>query len=71
MIPDDPLPPMRPSGIRLGTPAATSRGMKESEMRQIADWIVQALRLPDDEDFHAKLGAEVNAFCSQFPVPGI
>ena len=71
MIPDDPLPPMRPSGIRLGTPAATSRGMKESEMRQIADWIVQALRRPDDDDFHAKLGAEVNAFCSQFPVPGI
>src|SRR5690606_16882785 len=43
VIPDDPNPPLRPSGIRLGTPAATTRGMREEEMRRLAAWIVEAL----------------------------
>lgn len=71
IIPDDPNPPLRPSGIRLGTPAATTRGMKEDEMRRIAGWIVKALRNYQDEALLAGLRAEVEGFCSQYPVPGI
>ena len=49
MIPDDPNPPLKPSGIRLGTPAATTRGMREDEMKQLAGWIVRALRAHEDK----------------------
>jgi glycine hydroxymethyltransferase len=48
IIPDDPRPPLRPTGLRIGTPAATTRGMKEPDMRQLASWMVFALRAPDD-----------------------
>ena len=47
IIPDDPNPPLRPSGIRLGTPAATTRGMKEPEMKQLGQWIAKALKSPE------------------------
>jgi glycine hydroxymethyltransferase len=71
VIPDDPNPPLRPSGIRLGTPAATTRGMKEGEMKQLAQWIVRALGVHGDERALASLRQDVERFCSHFPVPGI
>ena len=62
--------PPRPSGIRLGTPAATARGMGESEMNQLADWMIRALKAADDKDALAEIKGEVHALCEQFPVPG-
>ena len=71
VIPDDSNPPLKPSGIRLGTPAATTRGMKEKEMEQIGKWIVGALKNYQDEDYLANLKKEVEELFSKFPVPGI
>ncbi len=71
IIPDDPNPPLRPSGIRLGTPAATARGMTEADMRELGGWIVKALRAHGDTAALAGLRREVEAFCGRFPVPGI
>ncbi|MEJ1968351.1 MAG: hypothetical protein WDN03_06900 [Rhizomicrobium sp.] len=63
VIPDDPRPPLRPSGIRLGTPACTTRGMDEADMRAIARWMVQTLRAPDDAAATAKTHAAVREMC--------
>ena len=71
VIPDDPNPPLRPSGIRLGTPAATTRGMGKEEMARLGGWILQALRRHDDATALARLKGEVEATCLKFPVPGI
>lgn len=71
VIPDDPNPPARPSGIRLGTPAATTRGMKEKEMEQIGDWIVKALKNYKDKKYLEELKKEIEALFLKFPVPGI
>jgi glycine hydroxymethyltransferase len=71
IIPDDPNPPLRPSGIRIGTPAATSRGMKEQDMVKLGGWITRALAEREDESALSTLRREVEAFCSEFPVPGI
>lgn len=71
VIPDDPNPPLKPSGIRLGTPCATTRGMKEEEMKKIGNWMLEALKNHSDEAKMAELKAAVEAFCSQYPVPGI
>jgi len=71
IIPDDPRPPLRPSGIRLGTPACTTRGMDEDDMRAMASWIVQALREPDDPGVTSRLRTEVMALCRRHPVPGV
>lgn len=71
VIPDDPNPPLRPSGIRIGTPAATTRGMGPAEMDRLADWIHQALTEREDEGKLAALREQVERFCSGFPVPGI
>lgn len=68
-IADDPLPPFRPSGIRLGTPAITSRGMKEEHMEQIAEWMLQAITHRDDTAALDALTEEVKAFALQFPLP--
>ena len=70
-IPDDPRPPFDPSGIRFGTPAITTRGMKEDDMRLIARWIVDAVKNRADEARLKKMHAEVTEFCEKFPVPGI
>jgi glycine hydroxymethyltransferase len=71
VIPDDPNPPLRPSGIRLGTPAATTRGMDPADMERLAGWMVAALRRRDDAAHLARLRREVEAFCGRFPVPGL
>ena len=65
------LTPLRPSGIRIGTPAATSRGMRESDMECLGAWIDQCLRAPDDKACLQKVKKEVVDFCLQFPVPGL
>jgi glycine hydroxymethyltransferase len=71
IIPDDPNPPLRPSGIRIGTPAATSRGMKEGDMAKLGAWIARALAEREDTGALTGLREEVEAFCRGFPVPGI
>lgn len=68
MIPYDPRPAMDPSGIRLGTPALTTRGMKEAEMKQIAAWISQALRKHDDAAELARIRHEVQELTAQYPL---
>jgi glycine hydroxymethyltransferase len=68
-VPDDTLPPFRPSGIRLGTPAATTRGLKEEHMVQIADWMKRAIDARDDETVLDSLRAQVCSFMAGFPLP--
>ena len=67
-IPYDTNPPMKPSGIRIGTPALTTRGMREEEMRLIATWIVNALEHRNDPNELDKIRAEVAALAEQFPL---
>jgi glycine hydroxymethyltransferase len=69
VIPDDPLPPFRPSGIRLGTPAITTRGLKETDMEQIAEWMLQAINSRADEDKLTLLKNQVTEFSLRFPLP--
>lgn len=68
-IPNDTLPPFRPSGIRLGTPALTTRGLKETDMVTLADWMKQAVMAHDDDAKLASLREAVKAFALQFPLP--
>jgi len=70
-VPYDPRKPFSPSGIRLGTPSVTSRGMKEAEMRRIAAWMDQVIAHIDDEAAIARVSGEVREFCRAFPAPGI
>jgi len=71
IIPDDPNPPMKPSGIRLGTPAATTRGMKEDDMKKLGTWVTEALKNYQSDSKLEEIKKEVEEFCIKFPVPGI
>lgn len=69
-IPYDPRKPMIASGLRLGSPAVTSRGFGPAEMEQVAEWIALVLRNADDEELKARVAGEVHELCAAFPVPG-
>jgi glycine hydroxymethyltransferase len=70
-IPFDPLPPNTASGIRLGTPATTSRGFGEDEMRRVGRIIIEAIRSRDDDATQRRLAGEVAEIVARFPVPGL
>lgn len=70
-IPNDPNPPMNPSGVRFGTPAATTRGLKETDMKQIVSWLDQAIVSKNQETELEKIKKEVEKYVQNFPVPGI
>jgi glycine hydroxymethyltransferase len=67
-IPFDVNPPLKPSGIRVGTPALTTRGMKEAEMKQIAKWIVSALESRNDDAALEKIRLAVAEMADHFPL---
>jgi len=69
-IPQDPRPPKSTSGLRLGTPALTTRGLKEPEMVKVAEWIDRVLTSGGDEMVSIQVRAEIMTFCAAFPMPG-
>jgi glycine hydroxymethyltransferase len=69
MLPFDPRPPLDPSGIRVGTPALTTRGMREAEMRQIAGWMAEVLAAPEDAAVRERVRGRVRELCQQYPAP--
>jgi glycine hydroxymethyltransferase len=69
-VPNDPRPPMVTSGIRIGTPAITTRGFQEAEATQLAHWIADVLESPNDDAVIARTRASVEAICRRFPVYG-
>ena len=71
MIPFDPASPFVTSGVRIGTPAVTSRGMAEDEMAHIGRWVAQALHNAEDEGALAEIAEQVVGFCRRFPLPGV
>jgi glycine hydroxymethyltransferase len=70
-VPFDPRKPFDPSGVRLGTPCVTSRGMKEPEMAKIAAWIDEVVSHPDDAGKKTRIAGEVKELCAKFHAPGI
>jgi glycine hydroxymethyltransferase len=70
-IPNDPRKPFDPSGLRMGTPAVTSRGMKVPEMKRLAEMMGQVVAAPADEALLARLAGEVKEMCRGFPAPGL
>jgi glycine hydroxymethyltransferase len=68
MVPFDPRKPAVTSGVRIGTPAVTTRGMREPEMEHVAEWIARVLDRPDDDTVLAGVRSEVEALCRQFPL---
>ena len=71
MIPFDQRKPLDPSGIRIGTAALTTRGMKESEMQKVGDWIIRVLKAADDSAVGDAVRQQIAEFARDFPVPGI
>ena len=69
MIPFDERKPLDPSGIRVGTPALSTRGMGPAEMKRIGAWMVAALKSPEDSQLHTRIRGEIFDLCQQFPVP--
>ena len=70
-VPFDPRKPFDPSGIRIGTPALTSRGMGAEEMVKLADWMNAVVRAPDDAALLDRTANEIRALCAGFPAPGL
>jgi glycine hydroxymethyltransferase len=70
-VPFDPRKPFDPSGVRIGTPSVTTRGMGKDVMLRIADWITRVTQKPTDEANLAKIAAEVKDLCAKYPAPGI
>ena len=71
MIPFDQRKPLDPSGIRIGTAALTTRGMKQDDMKKVGEWILEVLRNADNHEMVARVREEVRQFAGGFPVPGI
>ena len=67
-IPNDPSPPMNPSGVRFGTPAITTRGLKENEAKKIVGWINSAIENKSDEKILGKIKKEVKEMCLDYPI---
>ena len=67
-VPNDPRPPFVTSGVRIGTPAATTRGFREAEVTQVADWIADVLDAEGAADVVARVRAAVTELCRRFPV---
>jgi glycine hydroxymethyltransferase len=70
-VPFDPRKPFDPSGIRIGTAAVTSRGMREAEMARIAGWIDEVCAAPGDEARKTRIAGEIRELCAGFPAPGL
>jgi glycine hydroxymethyltransferase len=70
-IPFDPRKPFSPSGLRIGTPSVTTRGMKEDAMREIGRWMDEAIDSVNDEEALDRIANEVRDFCRQYPAPGM
>jgi len=70
-VPFDPRKPFDPSGVRIGTPAVTSRGMGTDVMEQLAAWIDRVTQAPGDEASLAKIAGEVKDLCAKYPAPGL
>jgi glycine hydroxymethyltransferase len=70
-VPFDPRKPFDPSGLRIGTPAVTSRGMGKDAMVKLAEWIDRVVAAPADEAVTTKVAAEVKELCAKHPAPGL
>jgi glycine hydroxymethyltransferase len=70
LVPDDPLPPLAPSGVRVGTPAVTTRGFGSAELSAIGGWIAEALQAPDEPARLSAIREQCTALCERFPIPG-
>ena len=67
-VPGEPRSPFVTSGLRIGTPALTTRGMQEAELRQVGDWIADVLESPDSEDVRTRIRGEISGLCQDFPL---
>ena len=70
-MPFDPRKPFDPSGLRIGTPAVTSRGLGKDAMVKLAEWIDRVVTAPADEAVTTKVAAEVKELCAKHPAPGL